>query len=96
MDHTSGESLGQRNVNLYDLTRLLELVQLLRAWWEQFESTIRETDRAIAIRVHDVFVETAIAAREMARQLDVALPDFTAYDWTPSVPAPDRPLVVDF
>jgi len=95
MDHTSEAGPGQPNdrpdeAHARELQHLCELVQLIRAWWEQFGGSIRELDRAMAVRVHDVFIEAAITARAIARQHAITLPDFGDFDWTPSVPAPGR------
>lgn len=94
MDNTSEARSGQQNVNAAvdrtELLNLLELVQLLRAWWEKFESKIRDLDRDIAINVHDIFIEAVISARALARRMGIALPDFSTYNWAPSIPAEGR------
>jgi hypothetical protein len=64
------------------VAELCYFLQLLRAWYERVEAMIREMDRAAAVKAHDLFVEGAVAARKLARSLQIPLVDVSAYDWT--------------
>lgn len=65
--------------------QLCDFMQMLRAWWEHFERVVRQLDRTAAAKAHDIIVEGVIAARELARQLGITLPDTADLNWTASV-----------
>lgn len=60
---------------------ICDLMQMLRAWYEHFEKSIRAVDRTAAIKAHDLMVEGVIAARQIARALNFKLPA-ESLDWT--------------
>jgi hypothetical protein len=83
---TDGQLEGRDSSTAHDIALLCELVQFLRAWFDEFQSTIQQLDKAASSKAHDAFVEAVILARRIARQLGVTLPDFSTVDWSPSVP----------
>ncbi|MDY0974981.1 hypothetical protein SOM61_08405 [Massilia sp. CFBP9012] len=68
---------------------LCDIMQMLRAWYEHFEESIRAVDHAAAVKAHDLMIEGVIAARQIARALNFELPT-PLLDWT-LTPRPSRP-----
>jgi len=68
---------------------LCDLMQMLRAWYEHFEDSIRFIDRAAAVKAHDLMIEGMVAARQIARQMGFVL-HTQPIDWTlkPRQPQP--------
>lgn len=92
MDLTSPSNQGQsdspplsENVHM-----LCELVQFIRAWWNAFEDSLRQLDRAAATKAHDAIVDAVILARSIARAAGVVLPDFNDYNWAATRPPAGR------
>jgi hypothetical protein len=95
MDQSTGLELGPSHAGKTspvseDLELLLQLVQYLRAWWEEFHESIRRQDLAASVKVHDAMVVAVVIARDLARKLGITLPDYTDMDWSVSVPPPGR------
>jgi hypothetical protein len=80
---------------MQNITLLCELVEFLRAWWEEFNCTIRRLDRAASVKAHDAMLHAVILARQLSRELGFVLPDFSNVDWSASVPPADRPQFED-
>jgi hypothetical protein len=86
MKHNSARAAGQQNVTLdpqilVQVQVLCDFMQMLRAWYEHFEESLRQVDRAAAVKAHDLMVEGVIVARQIARQLGFVLPDVAGLTW---------------
>ncbi|MYM25791.1 hypothetical protein GTP46_24490 [Duganella sp. FT135W] len=94
MDHTGLPGTGQRftpEVSITcDIEMLCQLMQYLRAWWEQFEKTLRMLDHAAAVKAHDAVVDGVILARRISRELGWALPDYSAINWAATPVPPEH------
>jgi hypothetical protein len=99
MDITSASTDGQLEAHdsstSNDIVLLCELVQFLRAWFDAFQSTIQQLDKAASSKAHDAFAEAVILARRIARQLGVTLPDFSTVEWSSSVPPAEHAAAFD-
>lgn len=95
MDSTSGAEPGQsravREATVQEIGLLCELVQYIRAWWEAFQATIQQLDKAASRKAHDAFVDAVILARRIARELGVKLPDYATVDWAVTPVPASRP-----
>lgn len=94
MKDSSTRPEGQQNVAcdpkvLVQIQVLCDFMQILRAWYEHFEISLRQVDRAAAVKAHDLMVEGVIVARQLARQLGFVLPGVADLTWEVA-PRPDR------
>lgn len=97
MDYSTGVLAGQQKVNIdpshvAQIAQLCDFMQMLRAWYEHFQESLRQVDRAAAVKAHDLIVEGVIVARQLARQLGIVLPDVAGLSWEVA-PRPMRPSV---
>ena len=84
MKDSSARAAGQQPIDpklLVQIQVLCDFMQMLRAWYERFEASLREVDRAAAVKAHDLMVEGVIVARQLARQLGFVLPDVAGLTW---------------
>jgi len=84
MKDSSACMAGQQPVDAKILAQvqiLCDFMQMLRAWYEHFEASLRQVDRAAAVKAHDLMVEGVIVARQLARQLGFVLPDVGGLSW---------------
>lgn len=85
MKDSSTQPEGQQKVTdpklLIQIQVLCDFMQMLRAWYEQFEESLRQVDRAAAVKAHDLMIEGVIVARQLARQLGFVLPDVAGLSW---------------
>lgn len=97
MQDSSTAAEGQQKVTfdpkiLVQIQALCDFMQMLRAWYEHFQESLRQVDRAAAVKAHDLVVEGVIVARQLARQLGIALPDIAGLSWEVA-PRPMQPSV---
>jgi len=86
MQDSSTRPEGQQYVTLdpqvlAQVQALCDFMQMLRAWYEHFQDSLREVDRAAAVKAHDLMVEGVIVARQLARQLGFVLPNVAGLSW---------------
>ena len=86
MQDSSTAAEGQQKVTfdpkiLVQIQALCDFMQMLRAWYEHFQESLREVDRAAAVKAHDLMIEGVIVARQLSRQLGFVLPDVEGLSW---------------
>jgi hypothetical protein len=86
MDNSYESSNGQQGVIVSaalvaKIAHLCELSQLKRAWYGHFDRSLRQVDLSAAIKGHDIIVDSAIASRQIARELGITLPDVSKVRW---------------
>jgi hypothetical protein len=97
MDYSSDASTGQQDVLISaavvtQMAQVCDSMQMLRAWHENFEKSLRQVDRVAAIKAYDLMVEGVVTARGIARTLGFTLPDVDDISWALS-PRPERSTV---
>jgi len=97
MKHSAESEEGQQKVTI-DTVTLANIALLcgeavtLGAWRDRFGPSLRQIDRAAAVKAHDLISESVIAARQIARTLSIQLPDTAGINWELSPRPAARPV----
>jgi hypothetical protein len=97
MKHSAESAEGQQKVTI-DTVTLANIALLcgeavtLGAWRDRFAPSLRQVDRAAAVKAHDLISESVISARQIARALSIQLPDVAGLCWELSTPPAERPV----
>jgi hypothetical protein len=95
MDYSPESSAGQQSVIISaalvaQIAHQCDSLQMLRAWYGNFEPSIRQVDATANIKAYDLIVDGAVSARQVARELGLTLPDVSSLNWD-LTPRPERP-----